>query len=139
MTAARGVHELLWELLDTTPGVATYDGEVPKNPPADNDGRVYGYAVLYDSPGRRHANALDGEQRSADRNFQVTCAGGDPNRVLWCVDRVTAQLVGSSVNVDGTARRIRLREDADPGTVRRDDDVKPPRHFVPLRFQLLMP
>jgi hypothetical protein len=138
MADSQDVHDLVWDLLDAVPVVNAYDGEVPKTPPTDPDGRVSAYAVLYFSPGRRHANALDGGQRSVEGSFQVTCVGGDPTRALWCVDRVLAALSGASVTVDGRPRQIRVRED-DPGTVRRDDNATPPRHYVPLLFQLHMP
>ena len=138
MASTRSVHASVWALLDAIAIVNTYDGEVPKTPPSDEDGRAYGYAVLYDSPGRRHANALNGVQSSVDGSFQVTCAGGYPERVLWCVDKVLAQMVGATVTVDGVARTIRVREE-DPGPVRKDENVMPPRHHLPLHFQLAMP
>lgn len=131
-------HDVVWALLDATAGVNTYDAEVPRQPPADPDGRVASYAVLYYSPGRRYASAMDGRQVSLDGTFQVTCVGGNPTRALWCVDQVITQLAGAAVTVDGAPRRIRVVED-DPGTVRRDDDVTPPRHYVPLRFRLHTP
>lgn len=131
-------HDATWALLDAVAGVNTYDGEVPKQPPADEDGRVASYAVLYYSPGRRYASAADGRQTSIDGTFQVTCVGGDPTRALWCVDRVMTQLAGAVVQINGTGRRISAVEE-DPGPVRRDDNVTPPRHYVPLRFRLHTP
>lgn len=138
MAKTQVVHGSVWALLDAIVGVNAYDGEVPKNPPLDTDGRVHAYAVLYFSPGRRHANGLDGVQRSVDGAFQVTCVGGDPDRALWCVDKVIAQLVGAAVTVDGVQRTVRIREE-DLGNVRPDNNVTPVRHFAPLRFQLFMP
>jgi hypothetical protein len=138
MAKTQVVHGSVWALLSAITGVNPFDSEVPKTPPLDEDGRVHAYAVLYFSPGRRHANAMDGNQSSVDGSFQVTCVGGDPDRALWCVDKVLTALVGAAVTIDGVVRRVRLREE-DPGTVRRDDDVTPVRHYVPLRFQLFMP
>lgn len=145
MVTTRAVHDVVWALLDAVTGVNTYDGEIvdaqgkPTTPPrAATSDRVAAYAVLYFSPGRRHANALNGDQRSIEGAFQVTCVAGDPSSALWCVDKALAALAGVSVTVDGVARQIRVRED-DPGPVRRDDNVTPPRHYVPLQFQLHIP
>lgn len=131
-------HDAVWPLLDAVAGVNTYDGEVPKTPPLDPDQRVAAYAVLYYSPGRRYASSLNGRQESIDGSFQVTCVGGDPTRALWCVDRVNAALAGATVTIAGATRQVRAVE-ADPGPLRRDDNVTPPRHYVPLRFQLHTP
>lgn len=138
MPSASDGHDAVWLVLDGTAGVNTYDGEVPKSPPTDEDGRVSSYAVLYYSPGRRYASSMEGRQVSIDGTFQVTCVGGDPTRALWAVDRVIDTLTAAVVTIDGVQRRIRLDE-IDPGTVRRDDDVTPPRHYVPLRFRLHTP
>lgn len=131
-------HDAAWGLLDAVAGVNAYDGEVPKTPPLDDDGRVAAYAVLYYSPGRQYASAMDGQQVSRDSVFQVTCVGGDPTRAIWCTDAVSAALVGAVVTIEGVTRQIRASED-DPGPVRRDDNVTPPRHYVPLRFRLHTP
>lgn len=139
MAGASAGHDAVWARLETVSGVNAYDGEVPARPPVDSDSRVSSYAVLYYSPGRRYASALNGAQGSVDGTFQVTCVGGDPTRALWCVDRVIESLTGTPVVVDGVARRIRVDEGSDPGTVRRDDNVAPPRHYVPLRFRLHTP
>lgn len=138
MVGALDGHDAVWTLLDAIAGVNTYDAEVPKQPPADPDGRVASYAVLYYSPGRRYASAADGKQTSIDGTFQVTCVGGDPTRALWCIDEVYAALAGAVVDIAGTPRRIRV-EEFDPGTLRRDDNLEPPRHYAPLRFQLHTP
>lgn len=136
--SAYDVHEQVWALLDAITGVNTYDGEVPKNPPLDPDGRVHAYAVLFMSPGRPTALMLDGTQDSLATSFQVTCVGGSTARALWCVDQVRAQLVGAFIELDGHQHQITASE-TQPGPVRLDDDVKPPRHFVPELFDLFIP
>ncbi|WP_210651343.1 hypothetical protein [Nocardioides sp. SYSU D00065] len=138
MTSAQDVHDQVWALLDAVPGINTYDGEVPSTPPLDEDDRVHAYAVLYVSAGRRAALMLDGTQSSLFSGFQVTCVGGDPTRALWCVDQVRAALLGASVTVDDREHLITASE-TDPGPVRRDDDVTPPRHYVPDRYDLFIP
>jgi hypothetical protein len=138
------IHSVVWAKLDAIVGVNVYDGEVvdangeATNPPYDTDGRVHAYAILYMAPGNRYAGSLNGAQTSLDGSFQVTCAGGDQTRALWCVDKVRTALIGTSVTVDGVTRYIRAREE-DPGPLRRDDDVQPSRHYLPLEFILHAP
>jgi hypothetical protein len=138
MTTALTVHDSVWTKLDAIAGINAYDGEVPATPPLDADGRVHAYAVLYASPGALFASTLAGAQTSMLGSFQVTCVGGDPTRTVWCVDKVRTALAGATVTLDGQSRIIRVRSE-DPGPVRRDDDVRPPRHYVPLEFQLFAP
>ncbi|WP_067428355.1 hypothetical protein [Nocardioides jensenii] len=145
MASVRVMHHAVWALLDALTGVNTYDGEIvdgngnSTSPPADpGNHRVYAYAVLYYSPGRRHANALNGLQASTDGAFQVTCAAGDPTSAMWCVDQVLEALAGAAVEIDGVVRRIRIRED-DVVSLRRDDNVTPARFYAPLHFRLLAP
>jgi hypothetical protein len=140
MATSSTLHEVVWERLDevaSSSGIDVYDGEVPATPPLDPDGRVRAYAVLYASPGRLSASALDGGQRCLLASVQVTCVGGDPVRALGCVDAVREGLVGA-VTVDGVARVIRAREES-PGPVRTDPNVWPPRHYAPLEFDLFAP
>lgn len=136
-TTALSVHDAVWAKLNAITGVNAYDGEVPGNPPTDLDGRVHAYAVLYASPGNLYASALDGSQATLLGSFQVTCVGGDPTRALWCVDKVRTALA-TTVTLGGHVVPIRARED-DPGAVRRDDDKVPPRHWVPVDFQVFAP
>lgn len=134
----RTVHAQVWALLDSIDGLTVYDGEVPKTPPSDDAGRVYAYAVLYVSAGRPHSLTQLATEDSLAGGFQVTCAGGYPERALWCLDRVRNALIGAEITVDGQARQI-VSRDVDPGTVRRDDDVTPVRHYVPALFDVFIP
>lgn len=136
--SAREVHDQVWALLDAIIGINAYDGEVPATPPLDEDGRVHAYAVLYVSAGRPTALMLAGGETSLFTGFQVTCVGGDPTRALWCLDKVRGALLGAQVTVDERLHSI-AASDIDPGPVRRDDDVTPPRHYVPDRFDLFIP
>lgn len=137
MATALAVHDAVWAVLDAVTNVNTYDGEVPKTPPLDPDGRVHAYAVLYATPGNLHTTNLTGVQSALLGGFQVTCVGGNPTRALWCVDKVRTAMA-TTVTIDGRAYPIRAREE-DPGSVRRDDDVSPPRHWVPVEFQVFAP
>lgn len=136
--SARAVHDQVWALLEAVTGVNTYDGEVPASPPKDPDGRVHAYAVLYTFGGRPADLMLSATQDSLFSGFQVTCAGGDPTRALWCLDKVRNALVGAFITVDGRQHQITASE-FDPGPVRRDDDVTPPRHYIPDRFDVFIP
>jgi hypothetical protein len=137
MATSSDLHDVVWGLLEAVSDVDAYDSEVPATPPLDPDGRVRAYAVLYASPGALSASALDGNQRTILGSVQVTCVGGDPSRALKCIDAVRSGLSGY-VTVDGLTRVVRARED-DPGPVRVDTDVWPPRHYAPLEFQLFAP
>lgn len=128
----------VWDLIDSVSGVNTFDGEfVDENgntvkPPADADGRVHAYAVYYPGPGWAHALLACGGTDSLDWSFRVTCAGGDRTRTLWCVQQIRAAVSGTTIEVGG--QLLTIRELGNPGSVRRDDNVSPPRHYVPLEF-----
>ncbi len=136
--SARAVHDQVWTILDGIAGINAYDGEVPATPPLDPDKRVHAYAVLYVSGGRPAGLMLSATQDSLFSGFQVTCVGGDPTRALWCLDKVRTALVGAFVTVDGHEHQITAGE-FDPGPVRRDDDVTPPRHYIPDRYDVFIP
>lgn len=140
MTAAsaRLIHDEVWALLSNVAGVNAYDGEVPDTPPLDQDGRVHAYAVLYSSAGLPLSLMLDAAQDSLLGGFQVTSVGGDPRRALWCLDRVRAALIGAEITIDGRPHVI-AASDIDPGPVRRDDDVTPPRHYSVAIFDVFIP
>lgn len=142
MTAA-DVTELadpVWELLDAIANVSTFDGDFvnadgePVAVPADADGRVHAYAVYYPSPGWAHALLACGGTDSLDWTFQVTCAAGDRTRALWCVQQVRAALTGTTVTIGG--QELQIREEGNPGTLRRDDSVSPSRFYAPLIFAI---
>lgn len=134
------VADPVWTLISAIPEVNTYDGEFvdaagkPVTAPADPDGRVHAYAVYYPSPGFAHALLACGGTDSLDFSFQITCAGGDRTRALWCVQQVRNALTGATVTVGGQA--LQIREDGNPGPLRRDDSVSPSRFYVPLIFAI---
>lgn len=137
MADALSLHDAVWAKLDAITDINAYDGEVPKTPPLDPDQRVHAYAVLYISLGNVFATALSGTQGALLGAGQVSCVGGDPTRALWCVGKVRAGLA-TTVTLDGKSYPIRLREE-DPGPLRRDDNVSPPRHWGPVEFQVFAP
>lgn len=144
MATASDIHDVALIKLKAITNLNVYDGEIinalgePGSPPSDADGRVHAYAILYTAPGNLYRSSLNSAQTSLEGSFQVTCAGGDQTRALWCVGKVRGALLGAAVTVDGVTRYIRGREE-DPGPMRRDDDKKPPRHYLPLEFILHAP
>lgn len=128
----------VWALLDALEHVNTYDGEFvdaggrPVSPPADDDGRVHAYAVFYPSAGHLMSVQLDAEPDSLDWTFQVTCAAADRVRAMWCVGQVRSVLTGAWVNFNG--QPLQIRETGNPGPIRRDEQVKPPRFYLPLSY-----
>lgn len=124
---------------------AVYPGEVPDKPTIaggndpDPDGRVAPYAVVYPSPGARSTDARDAADtdRSLDWLVQVTVAAGYRDDLLAALDDVTAALDGWAPVIDGiSCNALRAPAGYDPGPVRRDDDVDPPRFYVPLQYRL---
>lgn len=132
----------VWALLDGLSGVNAFDGEfvdatgqpvdMSMTPYADDDGRVHAYAVYFPSSGWAHALLACGGTDSLDWSFQITCAGGDRTRALWCVSKVRGVLSGARVTVGGQG--LLIREIGDPGPIRRDDKVSPTRFYLPLLF-----
>lgn len=133
VTAASSLADQVWAQLDTLAEVNVFDGEVAPDPPADDDGRVHAYAVFYPSPGWSRALLADANPDTLDWSFQVTCAGGDRTRALWCIDQVRGVLHGFHVT-NAAGQLLVVSEVGDPGPIQRDKDVRPPRFFAPLRF-----
>lgn len=130
----------IWTLIDAIANVNTYDGDFvdadgkPVNPPADGDGRVHAYAVYYPGPGWAHALLGCGGTDSLDFTFQVTCAGGDRTRALWCIQQVRDALSGKNITIGG--QDITIRELSGPDRITRDDDISPSRFYAPLIFAI---
>jgi hypothetical protein len=134
------------QLLPGTPTVTVYKGEVPAEPPPiivngqpDSSGRVAPYAVLYVLGGSPNV-----EPDLADSNddlatgIQVTVAAGYEEDALHAVDRVHAHLFRwiPDLGPDVMSDRLRPPTGFDPGPVRRDDQVRPPRFYLPLLYTL---
>lgn len=140
-TSAAEVADLadpIWTVLEAISNLNAYDGEIvddngaPIDPPLDDDKRVHAYAVYYPGGGFAHAQLACGGTDSLDWTFQITCAGGDRTRALWSVNKVRAALSGQRVTVNG--QDLLIREQGDPGFVRRDAQVQPTRFYLPLTF-----
>lgn len=135
--SARLLGDQIETLLDDINGVTLYRGRVGASP-YDQQGQVINHAVLYESPGHRHPGRAGSTRDRLTATFQVTCVGRDDDSCLWVVDRVTGALTGRLVQVPGRTRPRRVVEDDsnDVRTVIVDEDVSPPRHYVPLLFRI---
>lgn len=129
------LHQALVARLDALTGVTAYDGQVPDNPPAETTaGRVYPYAVVWPSAARPELDgelAEGGTDGALDWPVQVTVAAGAPDWCLVAATQVRAWLDGYEL-VPGAGP---LREEPVALQVQRDDDVKPPRWYVPLLWR----
>jgi hypothetical protein len=123
---------------DTTAGV--HVGLAPDDLPGDSLG-VHPYAVIYPDPGAdelrftRAGGALT-------VTWQITCAGGTPDRCLAAVDRVRAALASARVEILGgpTSGVLAPPPGYRAGPVRRDPSGAPgsaeqPRHAAALQYQ----
>lgn len=130
--ASTAVHTALAAVTTLT----VYDGRVSPTPPKDAAGRVKPYAVLYAGPGAAHTDRYDDGQTELAWRCQVTVAAGTPAGALVAIDWVRAALTGLRLDPTNPGSGL-LREDGDPGPLRRDDAVPDdPRWWTPLQFVL---
>jgi hypothetical protein len=130
------LHAGVLEALNAVPHITGYDGNVPANPPADTDGYVLPYWVLWPSPGIHPAEALSpgcATGPELDWLLQVTCVGGDSIRCLQAVTLVRGALTGLTPATGAGY----LRQEPVNTPMQIDRDVTPPRHFLPLFFRCL--
>lgn len=92
------------------------------------------FAVLYPDPGMAVCESLADERTGFDSTMQVTCVGGDVERVMWMADRVRKAMAAAPLAVDG--RVCWPPEDLGGPPVQRDDGVTPPVYFVPVQYRI---
>lgn len=135
MSTPAVLHAAVRSLLEALPSITTYDGDVPAAPPADAEGCVYPYAVVWPSPGAHAPEASVDGATGTEWTCAVTVAAGD---VGWCLTAVA--VVRAALDGALLAPGVTLT-DVTPAarTLRRDPDVAPRRFYVPLDLRALTP
>lgn len=95
---------------------------VPLEPP---------YAVVYPMPGRLGGTMADPE-RDGQVVYQVTSVGVSRSEAEWVRDKAREVLLPGLVVAGRRIVRVKVEM---VGEVARDDDVSPPRFFIPERFR----
>lgn len=116
------------------PTVTVFEADVPTSPPADGNGRVYPYAVVWGAPGwiPDAARTIDGDAHGAlDWPCPVTVAAGDP---AWCL--AAYQLVRQALDGFHITGAGPLREQTGTPPMTRDRDTTPARWYVPAIFRI---
>lgn len=132
-------------LLATVTGLTVFPGEVPDKPPLiskagipDQAGRVAPYAVTYTGGGILDPNpSLDGNPADLLWGAQVTFAAGYRADLEDLLDRALPVLRAWAPVISGVQfGRMRPPAGFDPGPIRRDDAVRPPRFYLPTLWEL---
>lgn len=126
--------------LDTLTGVAVYRSEVDSTPPLlPNSDRVAPYVVLYPFPGKPGPGGdLAGASDDLEFTCQVSCAAGYSRDCEQLVDRTYALLYRWTPTVAGIVLGQLIPPPGyDPGPVRTDRTITPPRFSVPLQYRLI--
>jgi hypothetical protein len=127
--------------LKTLTGVTVYRGEVPDQPPKleDGSGRVAPYVVHYPFPGKPGPGGdLAGESDDLEYTTQVSCAAGYVQDCEYLVDRVHQLMFRWTPSVAGVVLGQFVPPPGyDPGPVRVDRTISPPRSSLPLQYRLV--
>lgn len=124
----------------TIPNLLHFPGGPPDDQtmPRDEAGRALPYLASYLGAGQVFASRHGGIRPAAGVPldlrvpFQVTAAAGTYEGALWAVGKTRAALTGLQL-LNGATR---LREDTDPGPMRRDEDVPSDvRWYLPMQYR----
>jgi hypothetical protein len=143
--------DLLFARLQGLPGptaVTVYRGEVPEHPPVARDaasgpdpsGRVAPYVVLFDGAGPTNLEPdLGGRNEDLLWSPQIIIAAGFSADCVQLVDQVCAWVYRWSPVIPGlVAGGLEPPAGFDPGVVRIDRAVSPPRFFLPTQWRLVV-
>ncbi|ACZ29570.1 hypothetical protein Xcel_0531 [Xylanimonas cellulosilytica DSM 15894] len=134
MTAPDVLHTALMTRLRAITSLQVFEFQVPDKPPADGQGRVYPYAVVWPGAGtpgpESTVTGASGDMWAAS----VNVAAGDP---AWVLPAVT--LVRQALSLLTLAPGITLTEVPLGGVVTKDPDVAPARWFLPTSWAALTP
>lgn len=114
-------------------GVDVYVNDVP---PVlmDEDNLAHPYLVLWTGGGTlQHTRLAVGASVNA-WGFQVTCAGGDPERALWALSRARKLDGQYLAGEDGKLLTGPITETVTGQYLAEDTDANPPRWFIPLLY-----
>lgn len=123
------IEALLRSEITTMQGFRGEINEVIETPPGDD--RVKAYWVLHAGPGVLGNDRLYPSSLVTSLSFQVTVAGGTPDRTLFGVEQVRKALAGAEI-----ASGLISEQPFDSGPLRIDTEVTPSRHFSPIQYLL---
>lgn len=123
------------------PAVSVYRGEVPKGEPPllpDDSGRIGPYVVLFDGVGTPDIEPdLAGQNVDLRWSSQMIVGAGWQADCSATVDRICDLVYRWSPSIPGLAAgRTEPPPGYDPGPLRRNDSVSPPRWWTPLQWRL---
>jgi hypothetical protein len=133
------ITDAVFARLKTVVGLNVYRSEVDDQPPqiSSDDPRVAPYVVLYPFPGNPGGDLADASV-DLDYTCQVTCAAGYSADCEHLVDVVHPLLYTWTPAVAGVVLGyFKPPLGYDPGPVRIDRTIAPPRFSVPLQFRLI--
>lgn len=121
------------------PEVSVYRGEVPKDIPLlPESGRIAPYVVLFDGVGRPDIEPdLAGVNVDLRWSAQMIVGAGWQADCSATVDRICDLAYRWSPVIPGIAAgRMEPPPGYDPGPLRRNDSVSPPRWWTPLQWRV---
>lgn len=122
-----------------SPALTVGRGELSTSPPImPENGRVAPYAVLYPF-GPADGPNLDLGDTAADLTYtcQINVAAGFETDCEYWIDQVVGLMNRWTPAVSGLVfGRFRPPTGYEPGAVRRDDTVTPPRFWLPLQYRI---
>jgi hypothetical protein len=136
---AQSITDAVMTRLQTLAGITWYRSEVPDTPPRiPNSDRVAPYGVLYPFPGNPGPGGdLAGLADDLDYTCQITVAAGFSADCEFAVDRTHNYMYRWAPTVSGiVVGQFVPPPGYDPGPVRIDRTIAPPRFSVPLQYRL---
>lgn len=102
LPSVRLLTDAVFGILDGHATLTAYRSVVDPPPSIDAGGVTEGYAVLHPFPGDAGSGSFSRIPGQLLWQFQVSCAGGNHDYVLWVVDTVRGLLDGKSLSVAGS-------------------------------------
>lgn len=135
------ITDAIVQRLNTIPGVKIYRVEVEDQPPrmVDSD-RVAPYAVLYPFPGNPGPGGdLGNTSDDLDYTCQITVAAGFATDCEAAVDKVHQKMYLFTPTIAGVVLGQLIPPPGyDPGPIRIDRTITPPRSSLPLQYRCVV-